>query len=126
MVQDLNELADRCEAASGPDKELDWAIEAAVGDWENLGGARKRHKGTGEVRTGYVDPQHPYTASIDSAMTLIPGGMDFGCGRGIELEIGPSKEVCHAWVGEGSGDLVFAETPALALCAAALRAKAHP
>lgn len=57
-----------------------------------------------------------YTASLDAAMTLVPEGYDWAVFRtngGLTV---------HAWC--GSREDVFAATPALALTAACLRARA--
>jgi hypothetical protein len=100
-------LAERCEQAVGPDRELDFAIAAGVGwpDSPNLHQHARR-----------------YTESIDAAVTLVPEG------RGYELRQGNSgarRALCRMWDGRGIWtDGTVAATPALALCAAALRARA--
>jgi len=98
-------LAERCEQAAGPDRELDWQIAIAY----NV--AKGRY----------------YTGSLDAAVTLVPEGCDWHC------QSNPSVSACWASVspkklglelrGWGSG-MRRASTPALALCAAALRARA--
>jgi hypothetical protein len=87
-------LAERCEQAAGPDRELDFAIAAGVGwpDSPNLHQHARR-----------------YTESLDAAVTLVPQG----CGwmiMGNAAKVGrlPSRGA----------------TSPLALCAAALRARA--
>ena len=99
----MDELIARIEAASGGSRELDWEIHLRDGlDGVGAYGA------------------HPYyTSSIDAALTLVPDGFDWTLGHtngGLTI---------HAEVG-GRGDeyLRFGATPALALCAAALRARA--
>lgn len=58
MTKDkLVELAEACEAAKGPDRELDYAIWLEAGE---------------TPLTTNSDP--PYTASLDAAMTLVPEG----------------------------------------------------
>jgi hypothetical protein len=98
----LTALAERCEQATGPDRKLDREIELAVmpervdpEPWETLAA---------------------YTASLDAAMTLVPEGCIVTIGGG--LGIGTSAI-------EVSGRIFArkAATPALALCAAALRAR---
>lgn len=99
-MTDLNSLADRIEKASGPDREIDRAIQIAVG------------------RAGWpmVKPE-PYTASLDAAMTLAEG-MVFSlhdCG----------SEAPYAYITNERGGVAFsafAKTPALALTSACLRA----
>lgn len=110
----LLELAERCEAATGPDRELDRAIF----EWLTL------VDGFVPDRAHQSYPQYAYTASLDAAMTLVPEGWE-------PLIDGVSKDRAAAWIVElyaindsppfrhGS-----ANTGALALCAAALRARA--
>lgn len=114
MTKDeLVKLAARCEAASGPDQELDREIAVAVGHpWDYAADWGSR---------GHERPvAFPYTASIDAAMMLVPGGWDWclsmGAGDYAEASLAPSWKVT-----ECSGT---ADTPALALCAASLRARA--
>jgi len=97
----MQSLSDRVAALSGPDREVDAEIMRVV----------KTAK--------FVAPC--YTASLDHAMTLVPEGFDRWavtarnsavCARsdGVEYQVRLL-------------DWVFAATPALALCAAALRAR---
>lgn len=105
MSSQLIELAEQCEKASGPNLRLDALI------------AHEVHGSTGHN----VDF---YTASVDAAMTLIPEGWFFS---GFEQQR-PSVRV---WT-EGNQarfspqvDGPHPATPALALCAASLRARAE-
>jgi hypothetical protein len=100
-------LAELCEAASRPNYELERQIWIAVG--------------SPDVRTIPV-----YTASMDAAITLVPGGFMW------RLQAWPDG-VNNAILERDAGDFgaidarhteVFAGSPALALCAAALRARA--
>lgn len=132
----LLDLAERCEAATGPDRELDAAI------WCELNGREYpeppytqmlQHdrydpsKGTFEQGTqsgillqSYKDNALSYTASLDAAMTLVPEGC-FWAG-GDHPELGAAMTVTNI---QGSlPQAAKAATPALALCAAALRARA--
>ena len=105
------ELIERIEALEGPDREVDaliWfeCIGKADG-WEYDGHQRK-----------------PYTASLDAAMTLVPEGWSglFGF-QGTHDYI---EERGHAHIQTIVGEkeaCAEAATPALALCAAALRAR---
>jgi hypothetical protein len=130
-------LADRCEQAAGPDRELDVAIARALG-WKPLyrddyskwwppaavedSRARKR-----SILHHPTQPLPAFTASLDAAVTLVPEGCDWHC------QSNPSVTACWASVSPvkrgiellewGSG-MRRASTPALALCAAALRARA--
>jgi hypothetical protein len=119
----LLELAARCEAATGHDRELDAAIACAAGpmiapDWvvsarpsDNRVGAVVRYFDDGTH--GWYDAER-FTASLDAAMTLVPEG----CSWAINSR--NSAEVFGMGCGQGGGR---AATPALALTAAALRAR---
>jgi len=113
-------LADRCERATGTDRELDGAIAMAMFPAHRRGMYVRRH----------------YTASLDAAVSAVPEGWRVStadwsiAGRYTWMLKGP----CTRWVigpdGEkeaGSDWSAYAVShshPALALCAAALRAKA--
>jgi hypothetical protein len=122
----LADLLERVKAASGPLAMIDWDIEEAFGDWENLGGARKRHKVTGEDRTGYIEPQGAYTASLDATLALVERVLP-GWSPAIRRDPRPAFErLWHAFVARnGSGREQHAgwgSTPALALLTAMLTA----
>ncbi|WP_226998724.1 hypothetical protein [Tardibacter chloracetimidivorans] len=103
----LLDLAAKVEAAEGPSFALDCEISKAVGSaaW----------------------PPRAYTASIDAAMMLVPEGFT------VRLAIYPDGEnVCilndRPWEDEQEGYVFVtsvAATPALALTAAALRARSE-
>lgn len=117
--QGLLELVARVEQASGPDRELDCAIKEAIGDaWDYA------------ADWGPRDNCHPvakaYTASIDAAIKLVPEGrklrqMSFSApcadDRKWHLNLHAGREGEYTFVGRGAA-------PALALCAAALKAQA--
>lgn len=126
------DLAERVEAASGPDRGLDWEIfcihqpnrlpyyersletarsaAEANGIWSVRADAIIQHE------RGLMCPR--YTASIDAAMTLVPDD--------LPIAFMSVEDVFHAGLGnDDSGNAIWyavAATPALALCAAALRA----
>lgn len=121
----LLELAERVEAASGPDRELDVATHEAIGApfvmeyWTEAD--------TEPTRNLSHVPR--YTASLDAALTLVPEEWHTGA-----YHQGPSGKP-HHWILRtiADGDQRYTEvdakasTSALALCAAALRARAnHP
>jgi hypothetical protein len=128
-MTDAEKLALWCEAASGACREIDGAIKNIVGhgwdysaDWDYWN-PFKREKESRPVA-------HPYTASIDAAMTLVPeGGRWWKAG---DNATGGSRMVVVD-TGEDGRWTVFGECPcpetvernALALCAAALRARAQ-
>ncbi len=100
----LLELAERCEAATGPDRELDAQIGAAF------------HLKMLTYRADNWITNPPFTAFLDAAMTLVPEGakvttQSFG-GPGPMALVDPNERFTSA------------ATLALALCAAALRAQA--
>jgi hypothetical protein len=126
-------LAERCEDAAGPDRELDVAIARAL-DWKPLyrddyskwwppaavADARERKR---SILHHPTQPLPMFTASLDAAVTLVPDGCDW------HVQANPSVGACWASVGGPikqriSSDVRKAATPALALCAAALRARA--
>ncbi len=84
-MADLLELASRVEAATGPDRELDDAIFAAMGLCKHRN--RRFDPPTHEddivgpevcvdcgKRGAMTYPRRHYTASLDAAMTLVPEG----------------------------------------------------
>lgn len=102
-MSSLLELAERCEQATGADRALDGEIGRITGAW----------------RTWPSFKSFAPTASIDVALTLVSG-------EGAYPQI--SKSAPKEWkVNIGFGNRAKgvngkAATPALALCAAALRA----
>lgn len=115
------EIAERCEQATGPDRESDVAIHTAVTTFE------PRVGGVGWPAGELVVPAFPgweplpaYTASLDAAITLVPEGFDVH----FYLERrGGSSAIVTSTKALGLAR-VFAATPALAICTAALRARA--
>lgn len=128
-MTDIEALIERVERASEPRRQLDADIARDMGRipkdavldsdgmaWHN--------------RLGYEVPN--YTASIDAAMTLVPEGCGWlaGWGQTLPLEpMGGARITRNArFVGYDANYDVVAEaesaTPALALVAASLRAKA--
>jgi hypothetical protein len=101
-AEKLVELAERCEQETGPDRELDRIIRDAMFQPCMNNGA-------------------DYTASLDAAMTLVPGGAS------IDLRTAQTRAGAVAMVHPPQMRptiICRAATPALALCAAALRARA--
>lgn len=114
MSDELLRLASECEKASGPNFALDTRIAYAID--HPLEGLAK-----------------PYTASLDSAITLIPEGWNWGA------NLRAHQDDAQAWAENGKSAFVgtgfrpnperqwfdtVAATPALALTAACLRARA--
>lgn len=128
----LNELADRCEAAEGPDRELDCLIAVHALGWltqPNKGWPEKTDYGYLNDEGGETWPGHGgdqlvrhFTASLDAAMTLVPMGLMVAA---VRFSNGSGRANIHdGQDAGGQGIDVCAATPALALCAAALRARA--
>lgn len=98
-------LAERCERVNGPDRNLDAVI---------------RHVVLEGVGTGYAADAPAYTGSLDAAMTLVPKGWGIasastngaGCGE-IKLGVFGKEQTVNGW----------GYSLALAICAAALRAR---
>lgn len=125
----LLKLAEQCEQATGPDRELDAAISEALGNCLHTPVVQEVSWSDGTkdlvpvctkcgAKNAYQE-WHRFTASLDSAMTLVPEEYDF--------YVADDKHGVHACVNAKppiSGGSLNAATPALALCAAALRAKA--
>jgi hypothetical protein len=105
MVEKLQALADRCEKATGPDAQLETDIQLAV------------DPNAGCKRCCGLSPA--YTRSLDAAMSL---ANDFG-GEVTFFKNGRAK--AFLWQPYPIGIEAKAATPALALCAAVLRARAE-
>lgn len=146
MTEDLLKLAERCEQATGPDRELDGYVwwHTGIGpseypEYANLPAIVALGRVFGRIPTvpedqltiaevGYRGPR--YTASLDAAMSLVPEGCGFHLDR---YWIASRKE--PAWLCEIStggipsnprqvyaGDDAW--SAALAVTCAALRARA--
>jgi hypothetical protein len=118
----LLKLSERCETSNGPDRKLDADIAMACGlapvgaehEGNCPGWLRSPHVAFGVVRSA------EFTASVDAAMALIPDDHDFSLLRGSGEPSVCKVEHKNCVDGiECSG-----ETPALAVCAAALRVRA--
>jgi len=135
----LNNLIERVEAASGPDRELDLAIMVALDlrpDW--------LRKSTGElwvdasgrnpvvrwadqsvgrsVGNPNVDDGPKFTASLDAAMTLVPDDCTWLRLSPATMTVSRPDPNEKRWAKHFDAR---AATPALALCAAALKARAR-
>jgi hypothetical protein len=138
----LLELAERVEAATGPDRELDAAIYNACPDGPNRKAERLPMEKWGDRfgdgwHTMWADREdkHPeqlkrYTASLDAAMLLVPPADRWAWNvtmatfyRWVSVipKHGDSYGINDPFAGHSRDK---AATPALALCAAALRARA--
>lgn len=134
----LIELAERVEKVSGPDRDVEEDIARALG-WSpvpnptHAGGLVGRWYDSNGKMSGMEGPPL-FTRSLDAAMTLVPegclatvrhlwGGSE-RCGYAIVHTYCDDAEECDGKL--HLDDYVsLAATPALALCAAALRARAQ-
>jgi hypothetical protein len=111
-MTDLIGLAERCERAAGPLRELEMDIHDAI-----LG---RDHTPNSFQTDGSRIAR--YTASLDAAMTLVPEGLVWS----LNTFGNPSKASAYVMNEQGEqwrcND--YPATPALALCAAAMRARA--
>jgi hypothetical protein len=125
----MDELIAKLEKATGPDRELDVAIVYAlhpdIGNYDGLC--------VGDEPIFWHEPYRKqpcprFTASIDAALSLVPEGMQVGL-VGPWITTATKAEVWYAQVADGIEDFQGefdhkAPTAALALCIAALRARA--
>jgi len=110
LIERLRELAERCEQATGPDRELD----AAIFNW------MRDNAGLVPSRSHLAYPFYAFTESLDAAMTLVPEGYGWWLYR-YETPQGSQASVA---IPEEALTRCYSKTPALALCATALRARA--
>jgi hypothetical protein len=102
MTDKLIELAKDCEAATGPDREIDTLIGYAV-----------------DLPTEDAQLPH-YTASLDAALTLSDNFL-----RGLSLHQRPNPDMGgRDWIASAAPYRAAARSWPLAVCAAALRARA--
>lgn len=120
-MTDLTPLISKLEAA-GPSRELDAEIASAVGwvltayGWQDAQGMSWSPPGASMPQYGALPS---FSSSLDAAMTLVPDRFGWLVGSDgeaevFEIEAGTPRHTA-AYVNR-------AATPALALCAAALRA----
>ena len=138
MTQALSALLANLEAATGPSRELDAAIAVAI--FRAAPGMDLRAEAAGEdCEAGtywLVGPSwrslttsQRYSESLDAAMALVPPG--YGCSVSTPWRDKAKARACVADNARGYFDAEAemhygghdAETPALALCIAALRAR---
>lgn len=122
---ELLALAERCEKATGPDRELDYDITEAINPWlaahsyTRVSGDNGWYSATPCIPGGEkVGPASAYTDSLDAAESLLPdntGVIQYWIlGKKPSVSLQRDEWYLH----------LNAETKTLALCAAALRARA--
>jgi hypothetical protein len=135
-MSNLLELAERCEAATGPDRELDVELAVVAGLIRDPEFERGYFYGAGNncdyvLERGDYDhgnnaPELPsYTASLDAAMMLVPEGHIVAVTNCDPDLPAPDFARASAIVALDPDSVVaptVAKTMPLALCAAALRA----
>ena len=132
MTRDtLIALAIRCETATGPDHKLDAEIALAAGwareydDWwwspHIVAQARKAKRSKWGLGVAPLPVPPTFTAGLDAALTLVPAGHEWLRKSTHTMTVfRVPKDPC-LWVHHNDCN---GATPALALCAAALRARA--
>lgn len=142
IVGPLEALARRCVNAAGPDYALECAIWDVIysgerqGRFERLTAKGQPYHGRlGPAdMDGYVKPLRAFTASLDAAMSLVPEELfeKVATGTGTKRAFAQLIWLRRRRGKWGGGQLfrpasiyVNASTPALALCAAALKARDH-
>ncbi len=127
----LLDLAARVEVAGGPDREIDGAIDRLLHVRPKDGDYCEKEAGIWRVKDGWSGLcvragmarasfcAAAYTRSVDAAMTLVPEG----CWAEGSLASPAALEI-HAPMTFDPLGRGWAALPALALCAAALRARA--
>lgn len=117
----MRDLISRIESATGPDRELDADIAKALGAKPTI---TVGHELLGNLREV---PAHSarYTASLDAALSLVPEAMAWTLGQNVHHRYWVAS--INALNEEGApysrGMSDNKHGPALALCAAALRAR---
>jgi hypothetical protein len=106
----MQDLIERLEKATGPDREIDHEIDALVGEAEDFPANEPR-----------------YTASIDAALTLVPEGLTVDMRRCDDGATAYATVRASDMTPDDPGDELFVEasmpTLAIALCIAALKAR---
>ena len=131
-AEQFEALALRCEQATGPDRELDAAIwllcvpGATRMQWSYVHIATERTCEIDETRdaSGKLIIVPTYSASLDAALTLVPDGHASAVGT-MAFKDSDKLPWATYWTPQGWPYSTEAATPALALCAAALRARAQ-
>jgi hypothetical protein len=120
-------LAERCEQAAGPDRVLDAEITKSFIPRDATHIARSRYgwsfiiSGSGQ-EFEWLENQ-PYTDSLDTAITLVPEGWRYDLTNGdLVSEEKPAARLTPDFAGPCFNG--YARTVPLALCVAALRARA--
>ena len=112
-------LALRCEREE-PSRDLDFAIGQVVHGFDRLVVDGTEHWG---YRGHYARELSRYTTGLDAAVTLVPEGYKWAVWHDGQARVRVSGPETPAFLAP-SWEAFDVTTPALALCAAALRARA--
>lgn len=125
----MSDLIERIESACGPDREIDCEIMCAANGWTFRKILQRAPNGQGvsfRCSDGdkglYGTPK--YTGSLDAAMTLVPSDAFWRLGHdgnGADPSEYRAQIIVPMVGGRDPQGISVAETPALALCAAALK-----
>lgn len=131
----IDSLIERLEKATGPDRELDGDIAVAVhgGEivWRTYPNAVEQYPARKYASTNHVGgfgftPVDPYTASLDAALTLVPGNRESGTLYRVQLECNDPDSYWEARVRRHARDWSesgLCVNGAIALSIAALKAR---
>lgn len=135
-MNDIEALIERLKAATEPDRQLDVDIATLFGEvtWRQKNYTMEPFPSiayrTPHPYAGMKEPVREYTASVDAAMTLVPKEYPYWLVSCRDTPLGKmtGEGVVHNgelfMSGERRAWDVFAHTPAIALCIAALKARA--
>lgn len=125
-MADLLLLAEDCERVPEPERSLDGDIAIAIGwTFQKMKGDRQPYyRRPGDTEWFMRSELPKYTSSIDAALTVIPEGWFFS---GLDQQPPAVRVWTEGNIAYHSPGLdgLHAATPALAICAAALRAHAR-
>lgn len=122
-MSNLNELAERVERATGPDRELDGDVCLAFG-WtlQKMKGDQRPYYRRPGVTQYYNRTEPPaYTSSLDAAMQLVPEGCD-AHDLLVEAAATAWNDNCDFGVSAGETSALFVKALPRFVTAACLRA----
>ena len=127
-AEKLRELLERVEAADNFDREIDRAIGFALDGWRlgrmtGYDDADAIITSDGDVFTDKPGGMYPsFTESLDTAIALVEKVLPDGYDNGVYQDGKAGAHILHPNIMSFFNIRAFAATPALALCAALLKA----